>query len=436
MKAIVSEVAESRLLRAFGSGLCLYYFLTFSHWQTLSTLDSRAWEEARVLPLHLGQPLAPMLAWISPGLSSALFSGLALLSVVTLFAFQRESTCRKAQAGLWLLFLAKTLFYFLDLRQVANFHHMHLFFSFFFLLCSPRLFWLRLLLAVIYWMAAVVKLSPSWVLGEYFSSLPGGLPLLPHHRLIIALACNLAIVLEVLGPFFFWSNKPKLRQGAVGMFFLFHLYSGFLVGTWYTALMLPLLLFLFADGFRQSLWQSRPSNRQLLPCLAILSLGAGGILPLLIPGDVRHTAEGRYTGLFMYDCNHRTQVQLVVEKEGTRWQFFIGWPWPDADLGQPCSIRIQRNGRWLPLQAQSWEKVTFFHPRYFQGLSARIQNDPYVYYYWAREVERRIQPDRISLRIYSQIDGNLQARKTVDVSDFRRQVTGYRILGNNPWIQR
>lgn len=429
------EIEESPALRGIGALLCLYFFMTFSTWPVDLAFTRQAYLWNTALPWPWFEGVATLLSWFPSTLARAIFQGLGLLAMACLGAFFFASRCRSAMLGLLVLSLAKLFFYFLDLRQVANFHHMHLYFCFFFLFASPRMVWLRISLALVYEMAALVKLSPSWLLGDYFSSLPSGLPLLPHNPGFIALACQSVIALEFLGPVLFFAPWPKLRQLSVASFFAFHLYSGVIVGIWYTSLMLPFLLLLFSDGFRHPLRWADLKKGPWVARLGLIVMALLGVWALVIPGDVRITAEGRYLGLFMFDANHRSRALLSVEKAGTVWDFDVQWPWPNSSNGQPCQLSLQKNGQAVPGEMQQYQGVVFFHPAYFQSLSTRVQNDPYVYVHWARQVERRLQPERISLQLFCQLDGHEEEFQTLDVDNFTALRPSYNPFWHNSWVR-
>jgi len=405
--------------------------MTFSTWYVdlAFTGWAQRWNTALPWPIWPTSPIA----WPG-GLTRLLFQALSLFSLLVGAAFLGASSYRRALWGLALLFAAKLFFYIQDLRQVANFHHMHLYFTWFFLLGTGRIYWLRICLATVYWMAAVVKFSPSWLYGEYFYSMPRGLPLLPHNQGFIQAACDALILLEIVGPLCFWSRSQKIRQGAVLAFLLFHLYSGVIVGIWYTTLMIPFLLLLFADGFKQSLRQAPPAGPRLRCVLTLCAMALSSLWPLLIPGDVRLSGEGRYLGLFMFDANHRSRAVIRVEKGRENWEFRLNWTWPSLNHGQTCNIQVLRQGQTVNPEIQSSQGQVFFHPTYFQSLSTRIQNDPYVYFHWARRVQKLIQPTRISIKLWSRLDGHEEEVQTLDIADFER-VGRYNPFWHNSWIR-
>ena len=418
-----TEISDSRALRGIGTTLALYFWITWRAWLFDLSPTARGLESGLYLPWFFCQSLGWTIHWMPVELHRLLLSGLALLSLITALAFQTSSNCRWPQRILAGLLACKLFFYFHSLRQVANFHHMHLLFTAVFLFARPRIQWLRMYLAVVYWLAASVKFTPSWLYGEYFNSLPCKLPLLPSSAVFVTWACNLVTTLELLAPLAFWSQSQFVRRLAVVALLGFHLYSGFIVGIWYTSLMVPFVACLFADGFSQPL----PSLRKLLAGkagAALFALIVVGSWSWIIPGDVRFTAEGRYLGLFMFDANHRARAEIGFERELAHWRVQVTWPWPDANFSQACRTRIWREG------VEIKQKPSWFEPTYFTTLSARILNDPYVYYHWLQQ--QGIQ--KASLQLFSQLDGHPEEVCTVDEAEFSASMMKYQGWWRNSWI--
>ncbi|CAN0223120.1 unnamed protein product, partial [Phaeothamnion confervicola] len=229
------------------------------------------------------------------------------------------------------------------------------------------------------------------------------------------------------------------RRVAAFLFLAFHLYSGCIVGLWYTALMIPYLCAIFQDGFTRSLVEDAPQGRagwrDYLGGLTLAAMLGTGTISLLIGGDVRLTGEGRAVALFMFDANHRTRVVLSVrDQEDHDWQFRLNWPWPDENFSAPCHMQIVKDGRPQPVRATAVDGAYIFNPALFRAFSVRIQNDPYCYYFWALRCQRLIHPKRIGIEIWSQLDGHEEEHKTVNVTDFAKEVEGYSLWHHNSWI--
>jgi hypothetical protein len=75
-----------------------------------------------------------------------------------------------------------------------------------------------------------------------------------------------------------------------------------------------------------------------------------------------------------------------------------------------------------------------FNPYYFVKIEDRKYGDPYFYYYFARELERRYQPDRISLRLDVQINGRSEVARLLDIPDFAKLNPTYNPFKHNDWI--
>ena len=195
-----AEVDRDPRLKIIGGCLLLFCHLTFHDWWSravpLSTKGQKVFDYAP----------APLVDGIEDWIfMDALFAQgylfvLGMLALLGLFSLFLSRSSLPALALLAFLLLNKLYFYLCDFRLFANFHHFHIFFSFVFLVSRDKLRFFRLALAVAYVASGVVKLSPSWLFGEYFNSLPGKLPLLPKIDWMVTAACLGVVVLELLGP--------------------------------------------------------------------------------------------------------------------------------------------------------------------------------------------------------------------------------------------
>lgn len=423
-------IDESPDLRGVACVLCFYHLLSWVFWAQNSGLGLEAWREGSYLPMH---PAMAAFLWLPFQQAQMLMRLLAWLSLWAGYRFASAERTGSACLALAVLTAAKLYFYLHDLREVANFHHMHLFFCALLLVARQKREWLRLGLSAVYWMAALVKFSPSWTRGEYFSSVPAGLPWLPHDPTVITLACWGLILLELIGPFFLLI--PRTRRRAVLVFMAFHLYSGLIVGYWYTSLMLPLLWFIHAEGETRRLpWETAPA----FLCGTAFLLN---IWHWTIPGDVRLTGEGRYLGLFMFDCNRRADARLEVVKGRKHFWFETSYTWPKREVGDfrsDCRLWVRDgDGPWRQLSYGLVvdEGAVLFQPRLLLRLNGRILNDPYVYYCWARFLQARYHPDRISLRLWTQIDRHEETYEVMRVDDFQRECRFYTPLAHNAWVR-
>jgi len=427
-----AEVDASPRLRLLGAVLCFYHYLTWSFWFDRPQLSAAGPAGADYVPLWPFERLGWTLLLSEPETRLYLqLLGLSALAGMFWFAQARDTL----PALLLLAFnaLNKTFFYLHDLGEVANFHHVHLYLCVYFLGARSKLSWFRWGLAQVYWMAALVKLTPSWLQGLYFSSVPARLPLLASTPEGVTFWCQVLILQELVGPLLWFSSVRAVRRFSVATFLLFHLYSGFIVGFWYTSLMLPLVAAAWW-GCDEPL--RLPAGLGLWLFSALLALGAA--LPFGIPGDVRLTAEGRYTGLFMFDANRRVTARLEVVKGPRRHVFELEYGWPmRAVLDWPTRIReLTGEDERRPVTEPVVEDgVVIFNPRLFRRGSSRMFGDPYLYYFWARGVQERYRPDKVSIRMLQSLDGSEREHVILDIPDFGALSPTYQGVKHNPWIQ-
>lgn len=434
------EVDRDPRLKMLCGCLLLYFHMTFDSWReqavSLSTLGNEVFNYAPA-------PLLENFRWLifmdHFQTQTWLYAQgmLALLGLFSLFGLRSSLLALGLLA--W-LFVNKLYFYFADFRLFANFHHFHLFFTLIFLISADKLRFFRGALVVGYFLSGLVKLTPSWLFGEYFNSLPDKLPLLPKIDWVVTAASVSVIVLEFAGPLCWFTRLAWLRRLSFGAFIVFHVYSGVIVGFWYTTLMLPVVGAAFL-GFPEPLHAGYRFARRHLAPLGVFALAClGGCVHLVIPGDARLTSEGRYYGLFMFDANHSVQFQAVVEKGDKLWIFRVfrdRQPDGAGDNGLRCAF--YRDDRLVESFAVTGpvrdEGEIIFNPGYFTSARMRIAGDPYLYYFYARELMRRYRPDRLAIRLDERLNGHAEAVTLLDISDFGALDPAYDCFGHNPWIR-
>lgn len=446
----VEEVERDPRLRMILAALLLYFYVTFYNW----------WRNAALLLSTKGQETFNAVpTWVFENWRGILFLDhfsmkvylwlLGMTALVGVFALMYRPSCRLSMAILAFLFANKLLFYLMDLRLMANFHHLHLLYCAIFLISREKLFFFRLALLVSYEMSAIIKLTPSWLFGEYFNSVPGKLPLLPKNEMFVMLAMQSIIVMEVLGPLLWFSRKSWIRKASVVVFLIFHLYSGLLVGFKYTTLMLTCLVPAFLDFDAPAHSRYRYTRRDLAPILALCLCLVGGFWHFTIPGDARLTAEGRYLGVFMFDANRTVLFHTVVCKGDKKYAFWVKRPWRngailedgtvDTDTEYEVWAEIWRGDhveRKKPLTGPVKDgDIVIFNPSFFTAAQMRTFGDPYLYYYYGKELTRRYQPDRISMELYQQLDGYEQAFKLLDIEDFQSLNPSYSGWRHNDWVR-
>lgn len=437
------EVDRDPRLKIICGCLLLYYHMTFHFWRLNSPpLSTRGNEIFDYAPASLFQNLRGLVFMDGFQTETYLYV-LGMLALLGLFSLFYLRSSLFALCLLAWLFLNKLYFYLGDVRLFTNYHHFHLLYTLTILLSQDKMRFFRGALGVSYLMSAVVKLSPSWLFGEYFNSIAGKLPLLPKESWVVTSASVGVVVLELLGPLCWFTRIAWLRRLSFGAFILFHVYSGVIVGFWYTTLMLPVVVAAFL-GFNEPLQAGYRFLRRHLAVFALFALAlSGSVYHLVIPGDVRLTGEGRYFGLFMFDAHHSVRFQAEIRKGNKYWVVVVHRRWnvPDDVKVVGSSVRCEfreegsRTNRFDVTGPIRDGDQVIFNPQYFASARMRVYGDPYLYYFYARELVRRYQPDRLSIRLDQQLDGRREFVTLLEIPDFARLNPSYKTFGRNEWIR-
>ena len=438
------EVDRDPRLKMILACLLSYYFLTFYFWWLSAVpLSTRGNEVFDYAPAAFFENLR-WLVFMDNFQTKTYLYGLGMLALLGTFSLFYLRSSLLALCLLAFLFVNKTYFYLGDFRLFANYHHFHLFFSLVFLVSQSKLRFFRAALVVGYVMSAVVKVSPSWLAGEYFNSLVDKLPLLPKVGWVVTAASLGVIALEFLGPLCWFTGLTWLRRLSFITFILFHLYSGVVVGFWYTTLMLPMVVAAFLRFDRPLLAGYRYSRRHL-PALGILAtVLLAGLYHFTIPGDVRLTGEGRYFGFFMFDANRQVRFETEIHKGNKVWMMLVYRPFRDnddvggADTNAVVSCKFYQDGRLVknfPVTRPILDgEEVIFNPQFFVRADVRMYGNPYLYYFYARELVRRFHPDRVAIRLDVQLDGHSEVVRLLDIPDFAKLNPTYSSFTHNSWI--
>ena len=423
--------------------MLLYFHMTFVEWRehavSLSTTGLQVFNFAP-------SPFIQNLDWFIFAdrfqVETWLYT-LGLLALLGLFLLFCHRSSAPALCILGILLVNKVYFYLCDFRLFANYHHFHLLYSLVFLISRDKLRFFRLALALSYFLSAIVKLSPSWMFGELFNTLPGKLPLLPKVEWVVTAACVAVILLELLGPICWFTRNRVLRRFSFVAFIAFHLYSGIIVGFNYTTLMLPLVVAAFIR-FDEPLQHGLKLSLRNAATFALFGLTLlGGLWHYAIPGNVRLTSEGRYFGLFMFDANHPVQFDIKIRKGDTTWAILVQRLWRETpdDFLRPLSIRcaIFENGelaKSFHVHDPVYDGDTLiFNPDYFRDARLRIAGDPYLYFHYTRELIRRHQPDQVRIELVRRLDAVFESVRLVEIPNFDAAAPTYHPFKHNPWIQ-
>lgn len=436
------EVDRDPRLKIICGCLLFYFHMTFHGWweraASLSTLGDKLFNYA---PASLIENCR-WLVFMDVFQTKTYLYSLGMLALFGLFSLFISRSSLVALCILAWLFVNKVFFYLCDFRLFANFHHFHLLYTLVFLIAHDKLRFFRLTLAVSYLMSGIVKLTPSWMFGEYFNSLPDKLPMLPKVDWIVTAACVSIIALEILGPICWFTSVRWLRRLSFGAFVLFHIYSGVIVGYWYTTLMLPVVMAAFWR-FNDPLFQGYQFSRRHLAPIGVCAVALiGGFYHYFIPGDVRLTAEGRYFGLFMFDAAHSVRFEVKIRKDDELWVVQVLRRWQMDPDQTPADSRITcvvHQGavpveHFLVVQPIRDGDEIIFNPSYFKAARMRISGDPYLYYFYARELVKRYQPDQVSITMEQRLDGHPEATMLIDIPDFEKLNPSYDSFQHNSWI--
>lgn len=431
------EVKESRRLQAILACLLFYCFLIFRSWAFQPGLYSTAIEGLNFMPMWPVENL-PLRPLMSPQLHQYVFTFLAYTSLAAATLVFVGRYLSFAFLALGFLTSFELLFYVHDLRLVANFFHVHLYLTFFFIFSRQKLIFFRLGLWLVYWLAALVKLTPSWLWGEYFNSVPAKLPLFPSSPAVVTAACLTLLVVEFCSPVCWMSRNKNLRYLTVLVLLFFHVYSGVIVGHWYTTLMTPIVLVALVP-FEKPLFSDYQSTRRHKIMWGFWALYFSlGLWNFVIPGDVRTTAEGRYHGLFMFDANRRVFAEIEIRVQGESHRFQVVYDWPRSEV-LDWSTSIHHAQGKAPLRPLSSvvrvNGQTLFNPDYFRRNSSRMFGDPYVFYYYLKRVWERFRPEQIRVRLDQQLDGHPYVFRILELDESQIPTLRYNRFSRNEWIR-
>lgn len=443
----VDEIEADPRLRVLLGALLFYGYFTFSSWYGRPGLSTLGTETFNYVPTWVLENLRGLI-FLDQFWTKAYFYALSMLALGGVGSLLYRKSCLAPTLILALLFVSKAFYYLSDLRLMANFHHIHLLITFVFLISRSKLFFTRLALLACYELAALAKLSPSWLEGGYFNSVPDKLPLLPGHPAVVRAASVGVLLLEAAGPALWFSRSRVLRLGSIVAFLAFHAYSGLLVGHKYTSLMIPLVVgaFLRFDAPIQQGY--RFAVRHWPSWLALELALLGGLVGFAIPGDVRLTAEGRYLGLFMFDGNRAVYFDALVKKGRTSVRLEAELPWRNGAILEDGTIESARPRRIVGevntdgrLESRFEDRfvieqdgVIVFNSRILEHAFYRTNGDPYLYYFYGKELCRRFRPDRLSMRLRQQLDGRVEKVTVMDIDDFCSRDLSYSAFRHNEWI--
>ncbi|MBI4349147.1 MAG: hypothetical protein HY553_20080 [Elusimicrobia bacterium] len=441
----VDEIDRDARLKMLLAGLLFYFHVTFRNFHGIPAFSTAGTAAFNYIPTWPFEDLRGLIFMSQPW-TDLYLSVLATLALGGVLAALAGRTLA-AMGLLAFLFPNELYFYLSELRVVHNYYHIHLMLTLMFLISRQKLFFMRVGLLCCYLDAGFAKLTPSWLAGDAFNSVPDKLPLLPKSDGLVVLAGRALIALELLGPFVWFARSRALRLASVAAFLVFHLYSVVIVGFLYPTIMFTMLVPAFL-GFDRPLHAGYRFERRHLASWAYAALlVVGGLWSILIPGSVLLTAEGKYFGLFMFEANRGVRFQAVVEKGPTRMQFEVErYPRMTAvdDVegrkawGRMSGTIHQAGEEPRPLDAYRVVRdgdVVVWNPQLFSGGDTVVFGDPYLYYFYGKELCRRYQPDRLSLTLESTLNRKETIYPVLAIYDFCGLNPSYNPFWRNSWIK-
>jgi len=306
----IHEIETSSILQwSFGAFLLTYY-ITFYNWVRESTITIEAYASNKYSCWSYFQNCGEyyFLKALPYGYSqTTLYVGFFALMVLTVYLIWKKEWVL-AHFGLLILFIWKVINIFVLTVGGGNYDYYDLILSTIFLFFPYKLFFLKLVFVLLYFLASTIKIHEGWLLGSYFTSLHTGLPIFGNS--LAPFITNIVIFMQVVGAWFLLSEKKILQRIAVSYFLIFHLYSGILVQYRYMTTAIPMLLVLFGPLYSAT---KVPLNKKSIAgWIFILILFIFQSIPFLIKGDHKLTLEGNRYGLYMFEANHQCVSSATI----------------------------------------------------------------------------------------------------------------------------
>ncbi|OGJ58044.1 hypothetical protein A2635_01435 [Candidatus Peribacteria bacterium RIFCSPHIGHO2_01_FULL_51_9] len=317
----IAEIEESTALKWSAGAFLFATFVSFYRWvgEHTITIDAYLKNDYTCWPYFMSCGKYYFLHALPEGYSQTTlytaFFGLMLLIVYLMY----KKDWVLAHMGLLVLWFWKVMFVFVfAYLGGGNFAYYDIILLFIWLFIPYKLFFLRSVFVLLYFLASTIKIDAGWIAGTYFTSLSTGLPIFGNF--LAPVATNIVIFMQMVGSWFLLSGRKMLQRLALAGFIFFHLYSGILVEYRYMATALPVLIILFGLFYEKL---PIPRDRKALAgWLLIALLCALQLSRLLIvsPTDQRLTLEGNRFGLFMFEANHQcvSYITIVTNDERSR----------------------------------------------------------------------------------------------------------------------
>ncbi len=306
----ISEVHESRTLQLFYIALIASFTISFHSWNGAGLTDPLS--SSTCLPhiedCQVYKEIFPLSAQPSGYSENIWYVFLFIILVGTSVAVYRKQFIY-AHIGILLLFLWKAYIVFgISTLSVGNYDYYDIALAFIFLFAGNKLFFLRLVFVLMYFLSSTVKIHDGWIVGTYFTSLSNGIPFFSTSFLPII--TNLVTLLQIIFCWFLLAPKSsRLFKFALFEFLLFHFYSGTIVAYRYIISSIPPLVILFGHATDVSYKKGKSwVGFGFILCLFLVQF-----IGHLIPGDQKLTLEGNRYGFYMFDANHQCIIHATYD---------------------------------------------------------------------------------------------------------------------------
>lgn len=305
----VEEIANSHLLKILYAALWLGFYVSLHVWfyRKYGLIENElCWphlQDCYRFRLFEAYPKS-----YSGNLAYAVVYCFLILSAI--FAYLKKWNL--AHFSFLVIFLFKSyIFLFVTYSIPANFEHFNLLLCFFYLVFPNKLHFTRLSFILMYFSTALVKITDSWIVGTYFTSLELGMPYVNNNW--VPFFSNLVILAEILFPWFFDSTNKIYRYGSLGFFIIFHVYSILFVGYHYpTFTLIPLLVLFCIKDRTYSVKISTNPKSYLLGSMFLILLILINTLPKFISKDYAITTHWQKYGLSMIDFNYQCVSKTTI----------------------------------------------------------------------------------------------------------------------------
>ena len=309
----VAEIEESTHLRlAFGTILLSFLVTFYRGWGPYAPLTVEAYKQNAYVCWPYFEDCGKyfFLHQTPYGYSQHILFTIILCMMFLIVYRAYHNDWTSAHALLSLIWLFKMLVTFvLSYTLAQNYDYFDLLAGTILLFIPYKLFFLRLMFVLIYFISAALKFDDGWVLGSYFTTLRLGLPI--FGKTLTPLITNFVVFMEIVGCWFLFSRTKFLQRSAFLLFLTFHIYSSIIINYRFPLLAIPLLVTLFGIDF---LPPRVPLDRRSLAGWLLLCLffGMQG-MRILIPGDEKLTMEGYRLGIYLFDANHQCKSHMLVQ---------------------------------------------------------------------------------------------------------------------------